>query len=376
MISEDTGSVTFLRDLECGRGLFDAVDGRTSEISGPQAVLARHSRRPGSKSPAPRAVAEVLCRMLDELATSYASTAEKNGLPTGGTYTRSCGDSSPSAVLTYSLESRFRRLTGGLGSRLFVLRWKYWGTPLGPRISALRASAAGTSGRDCTSWPTPDATNLSDGVDFDTQMLAMTERRKRAKEQKLTGSGRSMTLQMAAQSATWPTPCRQDGPNGGPNQGTDRLPGAADLANWQTPNANDSTGGKVPPSKEDRSTPSLLKQQVMMAHWTSPNANEATETPETKDARNVRHREAGNSKGVGSYKLGTQVQTIDHSTHQTPNGSTAGTESIDPSPWSLNPSFSRCLMRLPAIWDMCAFRAHQVIKERSSGRSSKKVKPE
>ena len=33
----------------------------------------------------------------------------------------------------------------------------------------------------------------------------------------------------------WPTPCQQDGPNGGPNQGTDRLPGMAPLAGWPTP---------------------------------------------------------------------------------------------------------------------------------------------
>lgn len=37
-------------------------------------------------------------------------------------------------------------------------------------------------------------------------------------------------LDVVAQLATWPTPCQQDGPNGGPAQGTDRLPGAAALA--------------------------------------------------------------------------------------------------------------------------------------------------
>lgn len=35
--------------------------------------------------------------------------------------------------------------------------------------------------------------------------------------------------------SSWPTPCGQDGPNGGPTQGEDRLPGAAALCGWQTP---------------------------------------------------------------------------------------------------------------------------------------------
>lgn len=46
-------------------------------------------------------------------------------------------------------------------------------------------------------------------------------------------------LNEQARLASWATPCRQDGPNGGPNQGTDRLPGAAQLAaSGQTPNGS------------------------------------------------------------------------------------------------------------------------------------------
>lgn len=42
----------------------------------------------------------------------------------------------------------------------------------------------------------------------------------------------------------WPTPCQQDGPNGGPGQGQDRLPGAAMLAGWPTTAARDWRDGR------------------------------------------------------------------------------------------------------------------------------------
>jgi len=47
---------------------------------------------------------------------------------------------------------------------------------------------------------------------------------------------------------------------------------------------------------------------ILQAHWTSPSATETEESTESKDARNRRHIEAGKTKGVGSFKLGTQAQ--------------------------------------------------------------------
>lgn len=44
----------------------------------------------------------------------------------------------------------------------------------------------------------------------------------------------------------WPTACRQDGPNGGPAQGTDRLPAAAALAGWPSASASDGEAGRSP----------------------------------------------------------------------------------------------------------------------------------
>jgi hypothetical protein len=64
-------------------------------------------------------------------------------------------------------------------------------------------------------WPTPDTSNIADGTDFETQMKHMQERRERTKEAVKSGtvkagSGRSMTLQMAAQATSWPTPSVRD----------------------------------------------------------------------------------------------------------------------------------------------------------------------
>ncbi len=47
----------------------------------------------------------------------------------------------------------------------------------------------------------------------------------------------------------WPTPCAQDGPNGGPSQGSDRLPGAVSLTHWPTPLASQ-TNAMSPESAE------------------------------------------------------------------------------------------------------------------------------
>ncbi|WP_341702597.1 hypothetical protein [Ferrovibrio sp.] len=55
--------------------------------------------------------------------------------------------------------------------------------------------------------------------------------------------GPALNLGAAVHLAGWPTPCQQDGPNGGPAQGTDRLPGAAALAGWATPTSRDHKDG-------------------------------------------------------------------------------------------------------------------------------------
>ncbi len=123
---------------------------------------------------------------------------------------------SPSAVLQLSLESRLRANLGVTGSLESELTWKHWDMPLGPQICALRVSTHRTAAKDFTGWPTPDTVAIGDQTDFETQRLALLARRERTKEavkegKTLAGSGRSMTLQMAAKSMVqltgWSTPC-------------------------------------------------------------------------------------------------------------------------------------------------------------------------
>lgn len=191
-----------------------------------------------------------------------ARQAKAAGLLTSGTYGPLSSISSESAALTASLASRLRARTDWLGSTLYKLTWKRRATPSGRSIPALRASARRISDNDCTGWPTP---------------------------------------------------CQQDGPKGGPSQGTDRLPNAVQLSGWPTP----------------------------MAGTPAQNGN----------------NEAGNND--------SSRKTVELATTQIParltasgdllTGSTAGM----PSGGRLSPRHSRWLMGLPPEWDDCAVMAMQ-----------------
>ena len=202
-----------------------------------------------------------------------ARQAEALGLLTSGI----CGPTSiilsASADLQSSLASKLRlRLATG-GSTLFRLTWKDRDTPSVRRICALRASAPRTSDKDCGGWPTP-ITNDAE-----------------KRETPVVGAG-------LAGAAHWPTPCSQDGPNGGPAQGTDRFPGAA--ATWATPTARD---------------------------WRSGSASEAT--------------------------MGRNSRPLNEQAGATLNGSPASTEKRG----QLNPAFSLWLQGFPDEWASCAPQA-------------------
>lgn len=156
-------------------------------------------------------------------------------------------DSSFSADLQSSLESKLRARMAAYGSPEYALTWKHWSMPSGLPICALRASGRRTSGSDCSGWPTPQkgdgdrggstarvgsshAQRLTDyaGLAGLATPAARDWKNGQASQDTMERNARPLNEQ-AVVLAGWPTPCSQDGPNGGPNQGTDRLPGAAQL---------------------------------------------------------------------------------------------------------------------------------------------------
>ena len=145
----------------------ESQDCRTTVRCGQEAVPVLCSQSQAEKRSAGHAKVQTLCRMLDELATSYAANAIINGLPTPGTYGRKCGDLSARDALDTFLENRLRVATAKLGSPLFELRWKYSDMTLGPQVLTLRASVRRTSGKDCFSWGTPNTMDHLKSVNWE-----------------------------------------------------------------------------------------------------------------------------------------------------------------------------------------------------------------
>lgn len=135
--------------------------------------------------------------------------------------------------------------------------------------------------------------------------------------------------------AGWPTPCQQDGPNGGPGQGADRLPGAVPLAGWNTPTSPVNTAG----------------------HQAGNNRYVTSVTEQTK---NLTVAIRGKLQADGSMLIGSCVETL--------------TENQVGAP--LRPGHSRWLMGLPVEWENCApsvtrsTRKQRQISAKSSEKSS------
>jgi hypothetical protein len=88
-------------------------------------------------------------------AKGLVSLERGKGLPTLATSGPTGTGLSRSDDLVLSLASSLRVKAQCLGSTLFNLTWKTRRTPSGRLTFALRASGRRTSGRDFTSWPTP-----------------------------------------------------------------------------------------------------------------------------------------------------------------------------------------------------------------------------
>jgi len=295
-------------------------------------VISLQELQPGTThSPQPDGVTETDRSGPDHvLANLSARQAKERGLLTSGTYGLRGSTLSSSAGLASSLASKFRQRTQCLGSTLFTLTWKVRYTPSGRPIFAVRASGHRISGKDCTSWPTPQTAdeNLSRGLSQD------------ALEREWNRPNRSQNLAITAQYlTTWPTPTavnREDSIEKRAERGKKygfgtalTLNMAAELVSWATPTANDHKGSGP--------------------------------TTERKDGKIRNDRLDHQTEQFGPAQLTDFGET--------PSGSIAATESTGPS-GQLNPGHSRWLMSLPPIWDICGIRAADAIRSR---RSSKKA---
>lgn len=227
-------------------------DGRMIDPSGQEVVPAPPSALPEKRSPAPSAVAQSLYRMLIEQGFSDAQLAATTGMQMDGTYGPNFIGSPESASLASCLANRLQDTTAKHGATLYNQRWSLKATPSGVSLLQHVASARRTLDNDSIGW-------LS---------VAIEE-----------------VLELQVQMSGLPTPCQQDGPNGGPGQGADRLPGAAALAGWVTPTVRDwkDTPGMAMeatnPDGTKRTRLDQLPRQAALAAWPTPTACDSNRAP-------------------------------------------------------------------------------------------------
>jgi len=271
-----------------------------------------------------------------------ARQAKEKGLLTSGTYGPRFITSSGSVRLETSLVNRLRQKTALLGSRLFQLTWKQRDTPLGVSISALRASALRTSGKDCIGWQTPTS---------ETQRKSQRAIMRSENNGRRSGGGQSSPpgLEQEAEMAAGLIPAELQGDQ---MELTRRRLGIwpINAAAWSTPRANK---WGFPDAHGSHERP------VNVAGW--PTTTRDFRSESASDEFNKKRWDHPRGKPLNAVVLLTDFGP-------TPNGSPALTENRG----QLNPGLPRWLQGLPIAWESCADMVTRSVR-RSRKVSSKPI---
>lgn len=244
---EDSDEFTFLTASPSGTTAFAELAGRTTQKSGAGVVPVKVFRTP---------------------ARGKAST-------TSVISGRSGYDSSESAALQSSLESKLVEQLSMAGSTLFRLTWKRRVTPSGRRYLERQVLEHLTSGNAFGSWPSPCTPN--GGRTCSTEVMDATGKLK-------DGRKHSASLEHAVKFATWPTPESRDGKSGGGQakrvEGRSMLTDHAMLASWGTPTSRDGKDGALSVEVLEKiGVKDLLSRQVVLTSWATPRGAHTAANP-------------------------------------------------------------------------------------------------
>ena len=247
---------------------------------------------------------------------SHSASPAKDSVPqTSGT----CGPCSPSSLrsesLQHALASKLRAALAVNGSPEYALTWRRWDMQSGPQICALRASARRKSGSGSIGWPTPMVNDeLGSGYCYG---------------KKRTDGTRPIFL---------------------------KLPGAAQMAGWPTPDTNKRGGAQHPDKRIAGGHSVTLQDAAMVAGWATPTTRDHKDTGDLSSSMTRRDGKRRNDT-VPRQAFGTM-----------PLQSPAATEKRG----ALNPDLPRWLMGFPPAWCACAVTAMQSFpksRRRSSGQA-------